>query len=71
MKWPWKTTVQNVTVVVNQIEVDEAVAKIEAAIKKLDERRVGLEKTIREAKSVKGEVESVVATAKRRGRGGW
>lgn len=71
MQWPWKKTVQNITVIVNQVEVDEAVAKIEASIKKLDERKSALEKTIREAKSAKGEVESVIAQAMRRGRRGW
>lgn len=71
MWWGNKTIVQNVEVVVDQVQVDQAVARIEAAIRKLDERKAALEKTIREAKTATGEVNSAVASAKRRGRGGW
>jgi prefoldin subunit 5 len=64
-----RRVVQNITVVVEQIEVDEAVEKIEAAIKKLETREVSLKTTIKEAKDAGRQLEDVIAGARRRARG--
>ena len=64
-----RRVVQNITVVVEQIEVDEAVEKIEAAIKKLEIRETTLKATIKEAKDAGKQLEDVIAGARRRMRG--
>lgn len=67
---PWRRrVVQNITVIVEQIEVDEAVAKIEAAIKKLETREASLRRLIDEAKTARGELDNSIAGARRRMRG--
>lgn len=64
-------TVQEVTVVLNQDEIDEAVNRIRTEIKKLDDHKAALVKTIREARTAQRELENTSAKAKRQGRGGW
>lgn len=67
MKWP-RNVGDNVTVVVDEVNVDEAVAKIEKVIEKFEARRMALLHTIAEAKSERTKLENAIASARRKGR---
>lgn len=59
-----RPVIQNITVVVDEVNVDDAVKRIETAARKA-------ETVIAEAKAERGKLEAAVATARRRGQGRW
>ena len=59
-----RPTIQNITVVVDETNVDDAVKRIEDATRKLDAKVV-------EAKAERGKLENTIAAARRRGQGRW
>lgn len=66
-----KTTETEVTIVVNQDEVDLAVAKVESAITKMEVAARELRQVVQDAKRARAELESSIARSKKRGQGGW
>lgn len=59
-----RPVIQNITVVVDETNVDDAVKRIEAATRKA-------EAVVAESKAERGKLEAAVATARRRGQGRW